>query len=156
MTDADVDGSHIRTLLLTFFYRHMKPIIDSGRLYIAQPPLYKVKRSRKETYLKDDHELEEYLIESALESLRFELHDGEVMTGEDLKVLLKSSRKAKTWLQTLGRSSNAADVFGQVFLEGGFNEDEHEKDDFPTRLAARLDSISDVHEKGWKVEQTNT
>ena len=153
MTDADVDGAHIRTLLLTFFYRQMPELIEKGYLYIAQPPLYKVKRSRKETYLKDDHELEEYLIESALESLRFELHDGEVMTGEDLKVLLKSSRKAKTWLQTLGRSSNAADVFGQVFLEGGFNEDEHEKDDFPTRLAARLDSISDVHEKGWKVER---
>ncbi len=154
MTDADVDGAHIRTLLLTFFFRQMPELIEKGYLYIAQPPLYKVKRGKSnETYLKDDHELEEYLIESALESLRFEMHNGEIMVGEDLKALLKQSRNARTWLTTIGRSFGGSEVLGQVFLEGGFNEDVREKPAFLENIAKRLDSISDVHEKGWKAER---
>jgi DNA gyrase subunit B len=88
MTDADVDGSHIRTLLLTFFYRHMLPIIEKGYLYIAQPPLYKVKRGSSETYLKNEQALQEYLINSALNDTHIELNDGNFLTGEALKDLL--------------------------------------------------------------------
>ena len=85
MTDADVDGSHIRTLLLTFLYRHMPDLVKSGYVYIAQPPLYKVKRGKMELYLKDDNELENFFINDITENALLEQKSGSAIRGEDLK-----------------------------------------------------------------------
>src|SRR6202011_4783165 len=92
MTDADVDGAHIRTLLLTFFYREMRALIDRGNLYIAQPPLYKVTRGRSEQYLKDERALEDYLIDTGLEETALRLSSGEDRSGEDLRRLVEEAR----------------------------------------------------------------
>ena len=92
MTDADVDGAHIRTLLLTFFFRQMPTLIDGGYLYIAQPPLYKVTRGKSEQYLKDERALEDYLIETGLDDCVFKLASGEDRSGRDLQALVEDAR----------------------------------------------------------------
>ena len=101
MTDADVDGAHIRTLLLTFFYRQMRDIIDGGYLYIAQPPLYKVSHGRSEQYLKDERSLEDYLIDTGLEDTMLRLSSGEVLAGNDLRKLVEDSRVIRNLLHGL-------------------------------------------------------
>jgi DNA gyrase subunit B len=85
MTDADVDGSHIRTLLLTFFYRQMRELVERGYIYIAQPPLFRAKRGRSETFIKDERELETWLIRRAVESRTLVLGDGTEIAGEQLE-----------------------------------------------------------------------
>jgi DNA gyrase subunit B len=105
MTDADVDGSHIRTLLLTFFYRQMHALVSGGHLYIAQPPLYKVKKGRKQQYLKDDPALEDFLVNQGLESLVLELPGGDVLEGA---VLAPSIEKIRRYVNTLDRQSRRA------------------------------------------------
>ena len=103
MTDADVDGSHIRTLLLTFFFRQMRELIDRGYLYIAQPPLYKMKRGNHDVYLKDDEALEAHLLQSSLEDATLTLGNGKVLTGEELKHVLEHSAKITISLQALAK-----------------------------------------------------
>jgi DNA gyrase subunit B len=107
MTDADVDGAHIRTLLLTFFYRQMPEIIERGHLYIAQPPLYKVAKGRSEVYLKDDSRLEEYLVDAGIGLMRLETAEGP-RSGQDLRGLADHARRVRTLMRYIPRRYDPA------------------------------------------------
>ncbi len=107
MTDADVDGAHIRTLLLTFFYRQMPEVIERGYLYIAQPPLYKATKGKSSRYLKDDPEMETFLIDEGVEGAELDLSTGERMTGQDLLALVTQARQAKANIDRLSMRAPA-------------------------------------------------
>jgi DNA gyrase subunit B len=120
MTDADVDGSHIRALLLTFFYRHYRELIENGHLYIALPPLYQVKRNKKERYLKDDSALENYLVETAVE--RWELHPtrGEAIRGDRLAALIRRANRFERVLKAVERRRRDRELVRAVAWTEGF------------------------------------
>src|ERR1700677_2459330 len=120
MTDADVDGAHIRTLLLTFFYRQMRELIDRGYLYIAQPPLYKIARGKSEQYLKDERALEDYLIDTGLEDMTLRLSSGERRAGNDLRKLVEDSRAIRNLLRGLHSRYNRK-VVEQAAILGVLN-----------------------------------
>jgi DNA gyrase subunit B len=118
MTDADVDGSHIRTLLLTFFYRQMRTLVDNGHVYIAQPPLYRAKRGKGETYIKDDRELEAYLIKRAAESRTVRLPDRRTLSGADLERVLHKTIAYQKYLNIVERRGHARDII-EALLDRG-------------------------------------
>src|SRR3546814_15725600 len=110
MTDADVDGSHIRTLLLTFFFRQMPELIERGHLYIAQPPLYRAKRGESLRYLKDDREMENYLIDTGLkDAVLVDQAEGQI-AGEDLRPRVERAGRARHLIAPLGRKVGKADL----------------------------------------------
>jgi len=153
MTDADVDGAHIRTLLLTFFFRHMPELIENGHLYIAQPPLYKVTRGKSSQYLKDESALEEFLINGGLEDTRLEISSGEVRVGADLRSVITSALKVRMLIAGL-HTRYPKDVVEQAAIAGAFNrevlEDREKSEAAAEYVAKRLDMIADETERGWK------
>jgi|HubBroStandDraft_1064217.scaffolds.fasta_scaffold00269_22 DNA gyrase subunit B len=155
MTDADVDGSHIRTLLLTFFFRQMRALIDAGYLYIAQPPLYRAKKgSNQAVYLKDDPALEEYSIGSGLANAVLIQHDGAQRAGNDLRDLIDKSRACRGWCEPLARKIGSIDVVEQAALAGLFAPGvfgDLERAAEAAQLAARrLDAISRDGGETWQ------
>jgi DNA gyrase subunit B len=155
MTDADVDGSHIRTLLLTFFYRQMRDIIDRGHLFIAQPPLYKVARGKSEQYLKDERALENYLITSGLEDAVLRLFSGEHRAGEDLRQLVEQARMIRNVLNGLHSRYNRQ-IVEQAAIAGvltpGIFGDPQKATEAAKYIARRLDALSEETERGWQGE----
>jgi DNA gyrase subunit B len=155
MTDADVDGAHIRTLLLTFFYRQMPEVIDRGHLYIAQPPLYKVKRGTSEQYLKDGDALEDYLIDTGLEGSTLVLANGAERGGQDLRAIVEEGLQVRSALDAL-HSRYPRNVVEQTAIAGALNPQAIANNENAATAAAyiarRLDVISEETERGWKGE----
>ncbi len=156
-TDADVDGSHIRTLLLTFFYRQMPILIERGHIYIAQPPLYKVARGKSERYLKDEHELQDHLVAEGSAGAVFTLHTGEHVAGSDLDALIAKARAAVAALDGFPRHYPRF-VLEQAAIAGALNpdvlQDAAKAADAANYIARRLDLLSDEMERGWHGEPT--
>ena len=146
MTDADVDGAHIRTLLLTFFYRQMPQVIERGYLYIAQPPLYKASKGKSSRYLKDDAELDAFLIDEGVDAALLELASGEQRTGPDLLALVQAAKAARANIERLAtRAPHFA--IEQAALAGLFGETPD-----PAKAAARFDLYNEEGDGRWTGE----
>ena len=154
MTDADVDGSHIRTLLLTFFFRQMPELIEKGYLYIAQPPLYRAKRGNSEVYLKDDRTLEDYLFNAAIdEGTVFTTFNGTQISGQDLRNIVEAARVIKPVLVRLARQLPLA-IIEQAAVLGALDtallSDPEHSGAVAGEIAKRLNALADEHGKGWQ------
>ena len=155
MTDADVDGAHIRTLLLTFFYRQMRPLIDAGHVFIAQPPLYKVKRGSSEQYLKNERALEDYLIEGGADDAVLATATGVAHAGPGLLGVARESRDIVNQIATFNLRYNRS-ILEQAAIVGALDPDvvadPARAAEIGRRIATRLDLISDEVERGWSGE----
>jgi len=152
MTDADVDGAHIRTLLLTFFYRQMPDLVEKGHLYIAQPPLYKVARGKSETYLKDQRAFEDYLVDAGLEEAVLALGSGEARAGRDLRDVVEQARGVARVIDDL-HSRYARFVVEQAAITGAFDpkllQSAEQANAVASAIATRLDALAEETERGW-------
>ena len=155
MTDADVDGSHIRTLLLTFFYRQMPEIIEKGYVYIAQPPLYKAKRGNSVLYLKDDREMEDYLVRGGCEDAVLQKSNGEQVAGQDLIAMVENTRKARNMIAALNKKAPEK-IIEQLAIDGLFDRNVIDNLDIlrskAEQVAAKLDGQEAEYDKGWKAD----
>jgi DNA gyrase subunit B len=153
MTDADVDGSHIRTLLLTFFFRQMPELIDRGHLFIAQPPLYRVTRGKSQQYLKDERALEDYLIEGGLDGAVLRLAEGEERAGLDLRAIVNEARIVRHVLKNLHTRYDRS-VVEQAAIAGALRPQTAEEPELAGEAAAyiarRLDAMAEETERGWE------
>ncbi|EYD73874.1 DNA gyrase subunit B [Rubellimicrobium mesophilum DSM 19309] len=151
MTDADVDGAHIRTLLLTFFFRQMPELIEGGYLYIAQPPLYKVSRGKSEVYLKDQAALDEYLIQQGVEGAILRLGTGAEIAGADLMRVVEEARAVKRSLDAYP-THYPRHILEQAAIAGAFRTGAVDADlqGVAEKVAERLDLIALEYEKGWR------
>ncbi|KAA0910291.1 DNA topoisomerase (ATP-hydrolyzing) subunit B [Aquicoccus porphyridii] len=151
MTDADVDGAHIRTLLLTFFYRQMPELIEGGYLYIAQPPLYKVGRGKSEVYIKDENALDDYLIQQGVETALLRLGSGAEVAGADLVRIVDEARQLKRVLEAFP-THYPRHILEQAAIAGAFVPGAVESDlqGVANHVAARLDLIALEYERGWQ------
>ncbi|MDA5095120.1 DNA topoisomerase (ATP-hydrolyzing) subunit B [Aliiroseovarius sp. KMU-50] len=151
MTDADVDGAHIRTLLLTFFFRQMPELIEGGYLYIAQPPLYKVARGKSEVYVKDQTALEDYLVNQGIEGTVLRLPSGEELAGADLARVVEGARNFKRILDAFP-THYPRNILEQAALAGAFDPGRADADlqRVADDVAARLDKVAVEYERGWQ------
>ncbi len=154
MADADVDGSHIRTLLLTFFYRQMPELIERGYVYIAQPPLYKVKKGNSVLYIKNEREMDDYLVRGGCDDASLILANGEQIIGQDLIELVEKNRKARGLIANLSKNVPEK-IIEQMAIYGFFapeilssNNIQQELD----KLAVKLDELEAEYDRGWKAE----
>ena len=155
MTDADVDGAHIRTLLLTFFFRQMPELIDAGHLYIAQPPLYKVARGRSEVYLKDQGALEDYLIQQGIAEAALRLGSGEEIIGADLARVVDEARAARRVLRSYP-THYPPHITEQAAIAGAMVAGAIDADaaGVGQAIAERLDMVAEEYERGWSARPT--
>jgi len=155
MTDADVDGAHIRTLLLTFFFRQMPELIEGGYLYIAQPPLFKVMRGRSEVYLKDQPSLEDYLIAQGTDDAILRLESGEEIIGQDLVRVVEAARQAKRIIEAFP-THYPRHIVEQAAIAEAFTTGKVDADlqGVANAVAKRLDLIAVEYERGWQGRPT--
>ena len=149
MTDADVDGSHIRTLLLTFFFRHMRPLVDAGYLYIAQPPLFRAKHGQSEVYLKDQIALDDYLIKSGIKDVSLSLGDSETVYGEDLRLSVEKSIFAKRIIDNVSKKLGFPEIISQLAILGLLNFKLFENDNNLLKITQRLNKLPSNSSNEW-------
>lgn len=149
MTDADVDGSHIRTLLLTFFFRHMRPIIEKGYLYIARPPLYRVKRGNSQVFIRDEQALEEYLLESTVPVATLKFAHGEVISSNDIREFILKAEKIKNAVDRINNKINNSFLLETLLLLGLHTNTALEKDII-------INQLQKFDNSKWHMESTET